>query len=217
MDTIHAMRYPTVLFDLDGTLVDSGAMILASYRHATQSVLAREVPDEVLAGFIGGGSILEHMREIDEGRADELVRVYREHNEPLHDDLEAFPGVEDLLATLSAQGRTLGVVTAKRRKTVDLSFAVLPLERYFDAIVTTDMTERHKPHPEPVLKALELLDADPAGAAFVGDSPFDVAAGKAAGVFTVAVAWGNIHPVARLVEAGADLIVETPEELLDGL
>jgi pyrophosphatase PpaX len=157
------------------------------------------------------------MREIDEGRADELVRVYREHNEPLHDDLEAFTGVEDLLATLSAQGRTLGVVTAKRRKTVDLSFAVLPLERYFDAIVTTDMTERHKPHPEPVLKALELLDADPAGAAFVGDSPFDVAAGKAAGVFTVAVTWGNIHPVARLVEAGADLIVETPEELLDGL
>ncbi|MGH3093710.1 MAG: HAD hydrolase-like protein, partial [Gaiellaceae bacterium] len=83
--------------------------------------------------------------------------------------------------------------------------------------VTTDMTDRHKPHPEPVLKALELLQADPAGAAFVGDSPFDVAAGKAAGVFTVAVTWGNIHPVERLAEAGADLIVETPEELLDGL
>ena len=211
------MRYPTVLFDLDGTLVDSGAMILASYRHATQSVLAREVPDEVLAGFIGGGSIHEHMRQIDEERAEELVRVYREHNEPLHDDLEAFPGVEDLLASLEAQGRTLGVVTAKRRRTVDLAFAVLPLERHFDVVVTTDMTELHKPHPEPVLKALELLGADPAGTAFVGDSPFDVAAGKAAGVFTVAVTWGNIHPVERLEEAGADLIVRTPEELLDGL
>jgi pyrophosphatase PpaX len=217
MDTIRTVRYPTVLFDLDGTLVDSGAMILASYRHATKSVLAREVPDEVLAGFIGGGSILEHMREIDEGRAEELVRVYREHNEPLHEDLEAFPGVDDLLETLVAQGRTLGVVTAKRRKTVDLAFAVLPLERHFDVVVTTDMTDRHKPHPEPVLKALELLEADPAEAALVGDSPFDVAAGKAAGVFTVAVTWGNIHPVERLVEAGADLIVETPEELLDGL
>ena len=211
------MRYPTVLFDLDGTLVDSGAMILASYRHATQSVLAREVPDDVLAGFIGGGSIHEHMRQIDEGRAEELVRVYREHNEPLHDDLEAFPGVEDLLASLEAQGRTLGVVTGKRRRTVDLAFAVLPLERHFDVVVTTDMTELHKPHPEPVLKALELLGADPAGTAFVGDSPFDVAAGKAAGVFTVAVTWGNIHPVERLEEAGADLIVRTPEELLDGL
>ncbi|HYY75198.1 MAG TPA: HAD-IA family hydrolase, partial [Gaiellaceae bacterium] len=90
-------------------------------------------------------------------------------------------------------------------------------ERHFDVVVTTDMTELHKPHPEPVLKALELLGADPAGTAFVGDSPFDVAAGKAAGVFTVAVTWGNIHPVERLEEAGADLIVRTPEELLDGL
>jgi pyrophosphatase PpaX len=217
VDTIRAVPYPTVLFDLDGTLIDSGAMIIASYRHATQAVLAREVPDEVLARFIGGGSILEHMRTIDRDRADELVRVYREHNAPLHDELEAFEGVEDVLATLSAEGRKLGVVTAKRRKTVDLAFGVLPLERYFDAVVTTDMTERHKPHPEPVLHALELLEADPSETAFVGDSPFDVAAGKAAGVFTVAVAWGNIHPLDRLVEAGADVVVGTPGELLDVL
>jgi pyrophosphatase PpaX len=211
------MRYPTVLFDLDGTLIDSGPMIIASYRHATQTVLAREVPDEVLAGFVGGGSILEHMRTLDEERANELVRVYREHNEPLHDELEAFEGVEELLSELSAQGRKLGVVTAKRRKTVELAFAVLPIERHFDVVVTTDSTERHKPHPEPVLFALAELDAAPDEAAFVGDSPFDVAAGKAAGVFTVAVTWGNIHPVERLVKAGADLVVGTPQELLDAL
>lgn len=211
------MRYPTVLFDLDGTLVDSGAMILASYRHATRKVLAREIPDEVLAGFIGGGSIIEHMRSLDEARADELVRAYREHNGPLHDDLEAFQGVEEILETLSGQGRKLGIVTAKRRGTVELAFAVLPIERYFDVVVTTESTERHKPHPDPVLFALAELDAAPAEAAFVGDSPFDVRAGKAAGVFTVAVAWGKIHPDERLVEAGADVLVSTPGELLDVL
>src|ERR671923_1116880 len=118
------MRYPTVLFDLDGTIVDSGAMLIASFRHATRTVLAREIPDEVLAGFIGGGSIHEHMRTLDEDLADELVRVYREHNEPLHDELQAFPAVEDLLETLSSQGRKVGVVTAKRRRTVDLAFRV---------------------------------------------------------------------------------------------
>jgi pyrophosphatase PpaX len=217
VDTIRAVRYPTVLFDLDGTLIDSGAMIIASYRHATRTVLRRHVPDDVFAGFIGGGSILDHMRSLDEARADELVRAYREHNEPLHDDLEAFPGVEDLLAVLAREGRKLGVVTAKRRKTVDLAFAVLALERYFGAVVTTDMTERHKPHPEPVLRALELLGSEPADAAFVGDSPFDMRAGKAAGVYTVAVAWGKIHAEDRLVDAGADVVVETPEELLDVL
>jgi pyrophosphatase PpaX len=208
------MRYPTVLFDLDGTLVDSGAMILASYRHATRTVLEREVPDEVLAGFIGGGSIRDHMRTLDEGLADELVRVYREHNEPLHDELQAFPGVEDLLDMLSSQGRKLGVVTAKRRRTVDLAFRVLPIEQYFDVVVTTESTDRHKPHPDPVLHALVELGAGREETAFVGDSPWDVEAGMAAGVFTIAVSWGKIHPNERLLEAGADVLVHTPEELL---
>lgn len=211
------MSYSTVLFDLDGTLVDSGAMILASYRHATRTVLEREIPDEVLAGFIGGGTIREHMTTLDAAQADELVRVYREHNEPLHDELEAFEGVEHVLRILHGEGRRLGIVTAKRRRTVDLAFAVLPIARYFDAVVTTETTARHKPHPDPVLKALELLGAERDEAAFIGDSPFDVRAGKAAGVYTVAVAWGNIHPLERLLDAGADVLVESPAELLDVL
>ena len=209
------MRYPTVLFDLDGTLIDSGAIILASFRHATQTVLRREIPDAELAALVGGSNIHDQMRSIDEEQVDELVRVYREHNEPLHDELEAFEGIEHVLSRLKDEGRRLGIVTAKRRKTVELAFAVLPLERYFDVVVTSDQTERHKPDPEPVLTALERLGADRSEAAFVGDSPFDVAAGKAAGVFTVAVAWGNIHPRENLAEA--DVLVETPEQLFDVL
>ena len=209
------MRYPNVLFDLDGTLIDSGAIILASFRHATRTVLRREIPEAELAALVGGSSIDDQMRGIDELQAEELVRVYREHNEPLHGQLETFEGIEHVLAELKRRGRRLGIVTAKRRKTVELAFAVLPLEPYFDVVVTSDTTERHKPDPTPVLAALELLEARPAEAAFVGDSPFDVAAGKAAGVFTVAVAWGNIHPVDALAEA--DALVESPEELLDVL
>ena len=209
------MRYPTVLFDLDGTLIDSGAIILASFRHATQTVLRREIPDAELAALVGGSNIHDQMRAIDAGQVDELVRVYREHNEPLHDELEAFEGIEHVLAELRRQGRRLGIVTAKRRKTVELAFAVLPLEHYFDVVVTSDMTERHKPDPEPVLTALERLGAGPAESAFVGDSPFDVASGKAAGVFTVAVAWGNIHPIENLAEA--DVLVESPRQLLEVL
>ena len=211
------MRYPTVLFDLDGTLIDSGEIILSSFRHATKTVLAREIPDEVLAAAVGGSNIYEQMRAFDEERADELVRIYREHNEPLHDDLVAFEGIERILERFKDEGRQLGIVTAKRRKTVDLAFAILPLERYFDTVVTSEQTEHHKPHPEPVLTALERLGSTPEEAAFVGDSPFDMGAGKAAGVFTVAVAWGKIHPVERLRETGADAVVHSPEELLDVL
>jgi pyrophosphatase PpaX len=211
------MPYPTVLFDLDGTLIDSGAIILASFKHATRTVLGRERPEEELAALVGGAGLREQMGLLDPRRVDELVRAYREHNEPLHEELEAFSGVETVLSRLTRGGRRLGIVTAKRRKTVDLAFAVLPLERYFDAVVTVDMTDRHKPDPEPVQKALELLDALPRETAFVGDSPFDVAAGRAAGVFTIAATWGKIHPEERLVAAGADLVVATPEELLDVL
>jgi pyrophosphatase PpaX len=211
------VRFPTVLFDLDGTLIDSGAIILASFKHATSTVLGRVVPDEELAALVGGTSLHEQMRLLDATRVEELVRAYREHNEPLHDELEAFEGVEHVLRTLKRQGRRLGIVTAKRRRTVELAFAVLPLERYFDTVVTTETTERHKPHPAPVLAALEQLHASPEEAAFVGDSPFDVRAGKAAGVFTIAVSWGKLHPEERLLEACADTIVHSPAELLDVL
>jgi pyrophosphatase PpaX len=211
------MRYPTVLFDLDGTLVDSGAIILASFKHAARTVLARDVEEEQIAALVGGSNLHEQMRVLSPAHVDELVRVYREHNRPLHDELEAFEGVEELVEMLSEQGRKLGIVTAKGRQTVDLAFAVLSLERYFDAVVTADMTDRHKPDPAPVLKALELLESEPADSAFVGDSPYDITAGKAAGVFTVAVSWGKIHPEERLLEAGADVLVHSPKELLDVL
>ena len=211
------MRYPTVLFDLDGTLVDSGAIILASFRHAAKTVLDRDVEDEQIAAVVGGSNLYDQMAVLDPSRVDELVHVYREHNRPLHDELQAFDGVKELMATLSEQGRKLGIVTAKGRATVDLAFAVIDLEAYFAAVVTADMTERHKPDPQPVLKALELLGSEPSEAAFVGDSPFDVGAGKAAGVFTVAVSWGNIHPPETLLAAGADVLVHSPQELLDVL
>jgi pyrophosphatase PpaX len=211
------VRYSTVLFDLDGTLIDSGEIILSSFRHATRTVLEREIPDEVLAAAVGGSNIYDQMRAFDEDQAEELVRVYREHNEPLHDELVAFEGIERVLERLQSEGRKLGIVTAKRRRTVDLAFAMLPLEGFFGAVVTSELTENHKPHPEPVEKALELLGSSPGDSAFVGDSPFDMGAGKAAGVFTVAVSWGKIHPVERLLETGADTVVHSPEELLDVL
>jgi len=205
------VRFPVVLFDLDGTLIDSGAIILASFRHATRTVLDREIPDELLLAHVGGSSLHDQMRALDPLRVDELVHSYREHNEPLHDGLDAFPGVVDLLQELHEEGRKLGIVTAKRRLTVDLALSRVPLAPYFDTIVTAELTERHKPDPEPVLLALERLNADPEQAAYVGDSPFDMGAARGAGVRAVGVTWGGIY--ARDALADADVLVDSPEEL----
>lgn len=208
------MRFETVLFDLDGTLIDSGDLILASFRHATRTVLGRTYPDEVLMANVGGHGIHAQMRLFDELRADELVRVYREHNLGIYHEVRAFAGIERLLRRLRGQHRALGVVTVKSRPTVDVTFEVLPLRRYFGAIVTGDDTERHKPAPDPLLLALEQLGASAATAVYVGDSPFDVQAARAAGMTAVAVGWGRIHPRGRLEAEEPDLLVDTPEELL---
>src|SRR5438067_2103388 len=166
------MRCPVVLFDLDGTLIDSGPIILASMRHATRTVLEREFADDELLAHVGGWGLHEQMRVFDSTRAEELVRCYREHNEPLHAGLEWCAGIKPVLDRLVEEGRTLGLVTMKRRRTVELAFAALPLERYFDVFVASDDTRRHKPHPEPLLLALDRLGRPPDEAGYVGDAPF---------------------------------------------
>ena len=211
------MSFPVVLFDFDGTVIDSGAIILASMRHATQTVLGREVEDEILMAAVGGAGLNEQMRLLDDARVDELVRVYRAHNEPLHAGLACCAGMEDVLETLKREGRRLGIVTAKRRQTVALAFEQIPIEHLFDVVVGSDDTERHKPDPDPILHALEQLGATPDDAVYVGDSPFDIRAAKAAGVHAVAVTWGGIHSQERLAAEEPDAIVHTAEELLAAL
>jgi pyrophosphatase PpaX len=207
------MRFPVVLFDLDGTVIDSGAIILASMRHAAKEVLGAEVPDEELMAAVGGPGLEAQMRALAPDRVDELVSVYRAHNEPLHDELSCCAGVEDVLVRLKDEGRRLGIVTAKRRQTVELAFARLPIEHLFETVVGGDETSKHKPDPEPLLLALERLGARPEEAAYVGDAPFDVKAANAAGVFSIAVTWGGIHSRPTLEAESPGALVDTAEDL----
>jgi pyrophosphatase PpaX len=208
------VRYPVVLFDLDGTVIDSGGIILASMRHASREVLGRVIADAELMHAVGGPGLEAQMAALDPERVDELVSVYRAHNEPLHEELVCCAGMEEALEELRADGRRLGVVTAKRRSTVELAFEHVPLGHLFETIVGGDETERHKPDPEPLLLAAERLGARPENTVYVGDSPFDVRAAKAAGMGSVAVTWGRIHDRSRLEREEPDAIVDTAKELL---
>jgi pyrophosphatase PpaX len=212
------VRYPYVLFDLDGTLIDSGPIILASMQHAVKSVLGRELPAEEFAAKVGGQGLMAQMRALDATRVDELMQAYSEHNDPLHETLEAFDGLLHVLPKLRENGRKLGIVTSKRHRTVALALDRFPwLVEYFDAVVAYDDTERHKPDPDPVLAGIDRLGGGPSDSAYVGDSPFDIAAAKSAGAFAVGVTWGGLHSEERLREAEPDVLVHAPEELLDVL
>src|SRR5437764_8338770 len=129
------MRFPVVLFDLDGTVIDSGAIILASMRHAAREVLGAEPSDELLMAAVGGPGLEAQMHALAPDRVEELVTVYRAHNEPLHDELVCCDGMEDVLGRPKEAGRRLGLVTAKPRATVDLPFNALPLRQFFDTAV----------------------------------------------------------------------------------
>ena len=190
------------LFDFDGTLVDTTELIHQSLRHAAREVLGREdLSREALLQNVGrplprqmelllaGGAVAGGEAE----RVEELLQVYRRHNEENHDALiQEFPGVEEALARLQSAGVEVAVVTSKRRASVEMALESFPkLGAVVDRFVTMEDTKEHKPHPEPLLRGLELLGGVPEEeAAYVGDSPFDVAAAKAAGLTSVAVSWG---------------------------
>jgi pyrophosphatase PpaX len=212
------MLLRTALFDLDGTVIDTGPLIAESFRYAIRTVLGKTIDDEEMLAYVGGWSLREQMCRLAPDRAQELVEAYRAYNEPRHSGLEFCPGMHELLRELHARGVRLGLATAKRRSTVEIAFRYLPeLEGLFDTIVCAEDTERHKPDPAPLLLALERLGTKASAGTYVGDSPFDVEAAKAAGLRSVAVTWGGIHNQERLRSVGPDVIVSTAAELIEAL
>jgi pyrophosphatase PpaX len=184
-------RFGTVLFDLDGTVVDTVALIRESHRHAVTSVLGRDLPDDELLANVGR-PLVEQMEAFDAARADELLVAQRTWNHAHTAELiRSYDGVAEMLGRLKAAGCRVGIVTSKAGPTVQLAFDALPeVERHIDLLVAVEDTPVHKPQPDPVLLALDRLGADASDACYVGDAPFDVAAGNAAGVTTVGVTWG---------------------------
>ena len=207
------------LFDFDGTLVDTTEMIFQSMRHATSSVLGRDdlSREELLANV--GQPLPRQMELFDAEKADLLLEAYRTHHEEHHDALIAeFPGVDEALNRLRTAGVRIIVVTSKRRRSVEMALEKFPgLDLVVDLFVTLEDTTEHKPHPEPLLKGLELAgDVPKDSAVYVGDSPFDVQAAKAAGLRSVAVSWGAFSED-TLREAEPDHLVPDIDAVVDVL
>lgn len=204
-----------VLFDLDGTLIDTHDLILSSFRHATREVLGREIPDEVLMRKVGQPLVVQ-MWDFTEDDAvhEQLVRTYRAYNEAKNDEVvRAFPGVGEMLEALREAGYPLGVVTSKRHALAWHTLEVLGLASYFEFLVGSDDCPAHKPDPEPVELGCDKLGLRPDECLYVGDSPFDMAAGNGAGCVTAAATWG-MFPVEALKAEAPDFTIAAADELL---
>jgi len=186
------MKVNAVLFDLDGTLLDTIDLLLASVRWAFRDRRGR-VPtrEEWVAGI--GTPLASQMRvyATDDQDLATLIDGYREYQRAHHDELtRAYADAIETVVDLRKSGYRLGVVTSKASDIANRSLAFVGLDRYLDVMVGFDSTDRHKPDPEPVRYALDVLQVPPAEAVFVGDSPHDMYAGNAAGVVTVGALWG---------------------------
>ncbi len=186
--------------------------------HAVMEVLGEERTREELMANVGQ-PLPAQMKILDAERADELLETYRLHNDENHETYVAsFPGVEESLARLREAGIKIAVVTSKRRHSVGLALDSFPkLREVVDLFVTMEDTTEHKPRPEPLLKGLELLGNVPReNAAYVGDSPFDIEAAKAAGLASVGVSWGAFTEDS-LRAAAPDHLVSDLDEAVDVL
>jgi pyrophosphatase PpaX len=212
------MPLEAVLLDFDGTVVDTTELIYESMRHAVGEVLGREPSREALMAN-AGQPLPRQMELLDPEKAEELLETYLLYNEELHEGLiRGFPNVETSLAHLRDAGLALAVVTSKRRFSVEMALNSFPgLRKVVDVFVTMEDTPQHKPHPAPLLKGLELLgNVTPERAAYVGDTPSDVAAARAAGVTSVAVSWGASTEEA-LRAAGPDHLFEDLDSAVEFL
>ena len=205
--------FDPVVFDLDGTVVDTVELIVKSFRYATSTVLGRVLPDEfIIAGV--GRPLRTQMERLSADHAQELFDVYREYNHRRHDELiRGYDGIEEVLDALKAAGRRTGIVTSKSRDTTAMAFRAVGLEARFDVVVTASDTTEHKPSPAPLQLCLQRLGATPAGSIYIGDSPYDIQAGAAADMTTAAVAWG-VFGRDVLLAAGPDFWLDEPRDLL---
>jgi pyrophosphatase PpaX len=207
-------RYDTLLFDLDGTLINSVKLILDSYHHTLRvhGIPARS-DDDWLRGV--GTPLRVQFADWDDGsgKIEELVATYREYNLANHDAMvTVYDGIAEMLQGVRSAGYRTALVTSKNRQGALRGLSLTGLTPYLEELVCVDDVVNPKPHPEPVLKALGLLGAGPERAVFFGDSVHDIQSGRAAGVKTAAVLWG---PFGRddLEASSPDHWVERPSDV----
>jgi pyrophosphatase PpaX len=206
----------TFLFDLDGTLIDSIELILRSYRHTMQvhRTNAPLPPDDVWMKGLGTPLWVQFRNWTeDEAEIEAMVATYRAYNLTHHDALvKPYEGVVAEVLELQKKGKRLGLVTSKLKDGAMKGLRLAGLDQAFEIVIGAGDVTHPKPHPEPVLRALDLLGAPASGAVFIGDSRHDMECGRAAGVKTAAVLWGPFDR-AHLEDLTPDYWLEKPDDL----
>ena len=207
------MTIQGILFDLDGTLVNSTALILQTFKVTLKHFIKRDFTDEEIVLYFGL-PLRECLARFDATKADEMVIYYRKYNNEMHDILlRPFPKIAEGLQLLEDMEIKKAVVTSKTQNMALRGLKLLNLDKYIIDIIGCDQCINHKPDPEPMLKGAAALILPPEKCLCVGDSPYDLLSGRAAGCKTVAVAWSLFDKNTFFSLVKPDYVIDDLEEL----
>ena len=207
------MNIDTILFDLDGTLLDTNRLIHESFVYTLEQYGFQFSDEEILQ--FNGPPLVHTFTELNPEKVNEMVQTYRTHNLARHDDyVTLFPNVKETLAQLKQKGIKTAVVSAKMRPGVDKGLQFTGIEPYFDTIVTIDDVHHPKPHPESLQLAMDRLDSKQENTLMIGDNYHDIEAGNRAEVDTVAVSWTH-KGIDFLKQYNPTYVIDDMKQLLD--
>jgi pyrophosphatase PpaX len=216
-----ALKY--ILFDFDGTIADTNEIIMVCLQTTAEHAMGRRLTDDELDGLLGR-PLLDQTAYMDESRAEELVDFYRSKYKERRDEMTAlFPGMYDLLSRLKSMGYKLAVVSNKNIAGIEHGLEFLHIGKFFDTFVASEHVENKKPHPEPVITALENLNGGKGASdidlclqetVMIGDSIHDIECGRNAGCMTILVSW-TIIDMRVFSDAIPTFIADSPEAIME--
>ena len=206
----------TVLFDFDGTLVNTNDVIIASWQHTYRHYLGREESLERITSCFGEPLLITMEREFPGVDPEEAANVYRDYQKLKADELvKVFDGIPELLEALKQAGYRIAIVTSRTRESAERYLDMLGLGDYFEDMVSCEDTNIHKPNPEPILLCLKKLGISRDEAIMVGDSPFDIKCANNAEVKSVLVDWRITSDNGAVIsDARADYEIAEPMDLM---
>ena len=205
----------TVIFDFDGTLVNTNDVIVEAWQHTYRVYKGCEMPVEHITKCFGEPLLITMAREFPDVDPAESAEVYRAHQRAKADELvKLSPGIKEMLQAVKAAGCKIGVVTSRTGESTEFYMKKFGISDYFDAIVSCDDTDKHKPDPEPLFLGLKKLGAAAGEALMVGDSSFDIRCANSAGVRSVLVDWRITGNDEKLNGCRIDYEISEPMEML---
>ena len=212
-------RIDTVVFDFDGTVMDTNKVIFKSWQHTFNTLTGHDGDIEMIKASLGEPLEYTMKKFFPELPVEESIQVYRNyHRDRFEDMIELFPGIDELLAELKRRGYKTGLATSRLKVTTYQGLEKYDLFKYFDEIITVEDVTKAKPVPEMLLTMLERLGSSPETSVMTGDTRWDIACANNAGATSILVGWSQALAGKTKEDFDGnevpDFIIDTPEELL---